>query len=81
MLELGYATRKDKRDIRKKNWIRYERRHSLTAVHIDWHYDGTIWFFAVIDDASRKILLLLSGAAQQPIRALRVWKKPSNRVI
>lgn len=59
MLELGYATRKDKRDIRKKNWIRYERRHSLTAVHIDWHYDCTIWAFAVIDDASRKILALI----------------------
>ena len=56
LLELGYAEKKDKKDIRKKDWIRYQRMHSLTAVHIDWHYDGKDWVFAVIDDASRKIL-------------------------
>jgi len=59
MLELGYAKKKDKRDIRKKDWIRYERRHSLTAVHIDWFYDGKQWAFAVEDDASRKIVSLI----------------------
>jgi len=59
LLMLGYAKKKDKTDIRKKIWIRYERRHSLTAVHIDWHYDGKIYVFAVIDDASRKMLALL----------------------
>ncbi len=61
LLELGYAKRKGKKDVRKKDWIRYERRHSLTAVHIDWHQrpnDG-IWAFAVIDDASRKMLALI----------------------
>lgn len=59
MLMLGFAKRKAKKDVRKKEWIRYERRHSLTAVHIDWHYDGKTYVFAVIDDASRKILALL----------------------
>ncbi|MBU4086657.1 MAG: hypothetical protein KKB21_03725 [Nanoarchaeota archaeon] len=38
LVYLGYAKKKDIRDIRKKKWIRYEGRHSLTAVHIDWHY-------------------------------------------
>ena len=56
LLELGYAKQKEKKDKRKKDWVRYERMHSLTAVHIDWHYDGKVWVFAVIDDASRKIL-------------------------
>jgi len=56
LLELGYAEKKDKKDVRKKDWIRYERMHSLTAVHIDWHYTGRVWVFAVIDDASRKML-------------------------
>lgn len=56
LIELGYAEKKDKKDIRKKKWIRYQRMHSLTAVHIDWHYNGRVWVFAVIDDASRKIL-------------------------
>jgi len=56
---LGYATKKTYKDKRKKNWIRYERRHSLTAVHIDWHYFKGTWVFGVIDDASRKMLSLL----------------------
>jgi putative transposase len=56
LIELGYAEKKETKDIRKKKWIRYERMHSLTAVHIDWHYDGKVWVFAVIDDSSRKML-------------------------
>src|SRR3989344_1567078 len=59
LIELKYAEKKDKKDIRKKKWIRYERMHSLTAVHIDWHYDGKVWVFAIIDDASRKILVTI----------------------
>jgi putative transposase len=61
LLQLEYAKPKSKKDIRKKDWIRYERRHSLTAVHIDWHYCAKteLWVFAVIDDASRKILALV----------------------
>lgn len=59
LVELGYAKRKNKKDIRKKDWIRYQRRHSLTAIHIDWHFDGKIYIFAVIDDASRKLLALI----------------------
>jgi len=61
LLNLGFAKEKDKKDKRKKDWIRYERRHSLTAVHIDWYFDPVkrLWVFAVIDDASRYLLALL----------------------
>ena len=61
LLDLCYAKRKNKKDVRKKDWIRYERRHSLTAVHIDWYYYPLTqeWVFAVIDDASRKLLALI----------------------
>ena len=61
LLELGYANKKSKVDVRKKKWIRYERRHSLTAVHIDWYYCSRqqLWVFAVLDDASRKLLALV----------------------
>ena len=59
LLILGFAKKKSKKDIRKKDWIRYERRHSLTATHIDWHYNTKTYVFAVIDDASRKLLALL----------------------
>jgi putative transposase len=63
LIELGFAKQKRSRDVRKKNWIRYERRHSLTAVHIDWHQrpnDGPM-VYAVEDDASRKLLALLEN--------------------
>jgi putative transposase len=80
MIELGFAKCKDKKDIRKKNWIRYERRHSLTAVHIDWHYDAKtkIWVFAAIDDASRKSLALLeveSPTTEQSIYGMKIAMK------
>jgi transposase InsO family protein len=61
LIYLGYAERKNFKDIRKKVWKRYERRHSLTAVHIDWHYFKGIWVFSVVDDASRKILALVES--------------------
>ena len=59
LIYLGYAKKKNFKDVRKKKWIRYERRHSLTAVHIDWHYFKGMWVFGVEDDASRKLLALI----------------------
>jgi len=61
LIGLGFAKPIGKQHKRKKDWIRYERRHSLTAVHIDWYLCPVkrIWVFAVIDDASRKMLSLL----------------------
>ena len=59
MLNLGLAKKKDKKDIRKKKWIRYERRHSLTAVHVDWSEHKGTYVFGVEDDASRMILSLV----------------------
>lgn len=61
LIYLGYATKKKFKDIRKKKWKRYERRHSLTAVHIDWHYFKGIWVFVVEDDASRKLLAMVES--------------------
>ncbi|MBS3064659.1 MAG: transposase [DPANN group archaeon] len=59
LVYLGYAKKKVGKDIRKKKWVRYERRHSLTAVNIDWHYCKGTWVFGVEDDASRKLLALI----------------------
>jgi len=61
LVYLGYAQKKSNKDVRKKKWIRYQRRHSLTAVHIDWHYFKGIWVFCVEDDASRKLLALIES--------------------
>jgi putative transposase len=43
---------------RRKPWVRWERDHSLTLVHLDWH-DSDIngkKVCAVLDDSSRRIL-------------------------
>lgn len=62
---------------RKKKWIRYERRHSLTAVHVDWHQrpmDGP-WALAVEDDASRALLVLTecdSPTTEESIRGMEL---------
>jgi putative transposase len=70
LLELGYAEKKENRDKRKKDWVRYQRMHSLTAIHIDWHYNGKVWVFAVIDDASRKILSLIECSSPTTKRSI-----------
>ena len=80
MIKLKLAKSKKKKDIRKKKWIRYQRRHSLTAVHIDWHFHSLTrtWIFAVIDDASRKILALIECASpttDESIKGMRIAMK------
>jgi len=57
LLKLGYATENVNKKKRRR-WVRYERKHSLSAGHIDWHEKGTFAPFvgAIIDDSSRKIL-------------------------
>jgi hypothetical protein len=44
--------------IKRKAWIRYEREHSLTAVHLDWHTSKINGkeLCVVLDDSSRCIL-------------------------
>ena len=61
LIFLGYAKKKRFPDKRKKKWKRYKRRHSLTAVHINWYYFKGIFVFAVEDDASRKLLALVEA--------------------
>jgi len=42
----------------RRKWVRYERKHSLSAGHIDWHESGWSDFkvCVIIDDSSRMIL-------------------------
>ena len=58
LLDNKMAKKEPKKSKRRKPWIRYERNHSLTAVHLDWMYDEQRGknIIAVIDDASRMIL-------------------------
>ena len=55
------AKQLDEKIIRKRKIRRYERRHSLSLLHIDWHQrpmNGP-WVLAVEDDASRALLSLI----------------------
>lgn len=76
LVKLDYAKHLKIKHIRKKDWIRYERRHSLTAVHIDWHFNAKkrIWVFAVIDDASRKLLALIECSSPTTDASIRGMK-------
>ena len=58
LLENDLAHENKKKKMRRKPWIRYERKHSLSAVHLDWH-TSTIngkEVCVVLDDSSRFIL-------------------------
>src|SRR3989338_9483843 len=53
----GLAKSEPNKQKRRKAYIRYEREHSLSAVHSDWHEpSGGPKVCAIEDDSSRKIL-------------------------
>jgi len=58
LLENGLANEEKQKKKRRKPWIRYERKHSLTAVHLDWHTSrfNEKEVCVVLDDSSRFIL-------------------------
>lgn len=57
LLKLGYASENERKKKRRR-WVRYEREHSLSAGHIDWHEKGIneTMVCAIIDDSSRRVL-------------------------
>jgi putative transposase len=48
----------DPKKQRRRKWVRYEREHSMSAGHIDWHVakSSDVKVCVVMDDASRMIL-------------------------
>ena len=81
LLDNGMANENPNKKKRRKPWIRYERMHSLTAVHMDWHFNSTLnkWVCVVLDDASRRLLSwgeFDSPSAENSITLLRqAYKK------
>jgi hypothetical protein len=57
LLSEGLAEENVKKKKRRK-WVRYERKHSMSAGHIDWHEDteDSVKVCSILDDASKKIL-------------------------
>ena len=58
LLENDLAHEDKKKKKRRKPWIRYERKHSLSAVHLDWHTSRINGkeVCVVLDDSSRFVL-------------------------
>lgn len=88
---LGRVKDEPNKRVRKTPWIRYERSHPLSAVHMDWHYrkDGT-FLCTVLDDCSRKVLAAVeldAISAEASIALLRKafqenqWIAPIREVI
>ena len=92
MKKHGLSKDEPKKRVRKKAWIRYERRHSLTAVHMDWYYNPhlDLWVCAVLDDASRRLLSMIEAPSATTKDSLSIlddaytrylWLKPIESVI
>ncbi|MCZ7355378.1 MAG: hypothetical protein O8C66_15095 [Candidatus Methanoperedens sp.] len=58
LLKNGLAKENMNKKKRRKAWTRYERKHSLTAVRLDWHTGQVVKkeVCVVEDDSSRYIL-------------------------
>ena len=54
----GLAKRNPNKSKRRKPWVRWERDHSLSLVHLDWHISKLNGkeVCVVLDDSSRRIL-------------------------
>lgn len=76
LLELGYADQEESKQKRRKPWIRYERRHSLSLVHSDYHYcESGKYLCTILDDASRKVLAAGEFDNKTTENALAVLRK------
>ena len=76
LLELGYAKHEKSKQKRRAPWIRYERTHSLSAVHTDWHQcENGKYLCAILDDASRKILAAIEFDNATTKNAIEVLKR------
>ncbi len=59
LLNHGQAKVNRNKAKRRKPWVRWEREHSFTLVHLDWHTSKVngMKVCAVLDDSSRRILV------------------------
>src|SRR5512137_1122439 len=79
LLSYGLANVNRNKSKRRKPWIRYERKHSLSMVHLDWHtsnHEGKkVYVCVVLDDSSRRILAGGEFGAETTDNALRLLKE------
>jgi hypothetical protein len=67
-LDHGLANVNRNKSKRRKPWIRFKRKHSLSIVHLDWHtsiHDGKKVFICVVLDDGFSEKLWINLAAWQ----------------
>ena len=83
LLHHGLANVNRNKAKRRKPWIRYERKHSLSLVHLDWHtsnHDGKkVYICVVLDDSSRRILAGGEFDAETTENSLQLLKEAMNK--
>jgi len=78
LLEKGFSKiEPNKRKQRK--WVRYEREHSLSLVHMDWHKLNGKHVIAGLDDASRDILSCGEFDNETTENSIAILKDINNR--
>jgi len=76
LLNLGYAHPQPNKQKRRAPWIRYERKHSLSLIHTDWHYNANgKYLCTMLDDASRKVIAAGEFEAETTQNALIVLEQ------
>jgi len=77
LLEEGLTEKDPQKSNRRKPWVRYEREHSLSAVHMDWYVceDGITNVCVVLDDASRMVLAAGEFPAQTAEYSIQLLKE------
>jgi len=76
LLKLGYAHHQPSKQKRRAPWIRYERKHSLSLVHTDWHHCANgKYLCTILDDSSRKVVAAGEFDAETTKNALEVLDK------
>ncbi|MCL2134600.1 MAG: DDE-type integrase/transposase/recombinase [Candidatus Bathyarchaeota archaeon] len=76
LIKLNYSHHQPSKQNRRKPWIRYERKHSLSLVHTDWHHCANGQYLCtILDDSSRKVLAAGEFDHETTKNALIVLKK------
>jgi putative transposase len=83
LLSHGLANINRNKSKRRRPWIRYERDHSLSLVHLDWHtsnHNGKkVYVCVVLDDSSRCILAGGEFDAETTENALQLLKEAMDK--
>jgi len=76
LLKLGYAHHQPSKQKRRAPWIRYERKHSLSLVHTDWHHCANgKYLCTILDDSSRRVIAAGEFDAETTKNAIIVLDK------